>query len=541
LITADRAHDVGNALAPWLATAGFGSPSSIPHPLGSGMVRLVIIPIGYDGGRGVIAVASQRADFPTELDHLLLNVGVNQAAIALQEAQLLADLRATNQLKDRLLAREQAARSAAAQAAQIAQQRARQLRELANASLAIKAALSLDIVLQIIAEQAQAIIGAHQAVASITVDDNSAKAITIVVLSDKYDAWRNYNAKPDGSGIYSMIGRTNLPARMTQAELEAHHAWRNYSLEAGKHPPLRGLLAAPLIERSDRNIGLLQLSDKYAGEFTADDEAVLVQLAELASVAIENARLYNKAQEAIHVRDQFLTIASHELKTPLTSLLGQAQLLERRAKREDTFTDRDQRTVQVIVEQAYRLNTMIMTLLDISRIETGQLSIDSSPLNLSVLVRRVVVEVQPTLDRHTVECVAPNIPLMIEGDALRLEQVIQNLVQNAIKYSPAGGTVHVQLEQRGTLACMAVQDEGIGIPLAALPQLFQRFYRAKNVDEQHISGMGIGLYIVEEIVSLHGGTVDVQSTEGKGSIFTICLPLLEESIVSPVPPDGEHA
>ncbi len=121
LITADRAHDVGNALAPWLTTAGFDSPSSIPHPLGSGMVWLVIIPIGYDGGRGVVAVASQRADFPTELDHLLLNVGVNQAAIALQEAQLLADLRATNQLKDRLLAREQAARSEAAQAAQIAQ------------------------------------------------------------------------------------------------------------------------------------------------------------------------------------------------------------------------------------------------------------------------------------------------------------------------------------------------------------------------------------------------------------------------------------
>ncbi len=184
---------------------------------------------------------------------------------------------------------------------------------------------------------------------------------------------------------------------------------------------------------------------------------------------------------------------------------------------------------------------MIMTLLDISRIETGQLSIDRAPLNLSVLVRPVVVEVQPTLDRHTVECVAPNIPLMIEGDALRLEQVIQNLVQNAMKYSPAGGTVHVQLEQRGIQACMAVQDEGIGIPLAALPQLFQRFYRAKNVEEQHISGMGIGLYIVEEIVSLHGGTVDVQSTEGKGSTFTICLPLLEQSLVSPVPPDGEHA
>jgi signal transduction histidine kinase len=119
-----------------------------------------------------------------------------------------------------------------------------------------------------------------------------------------------------------------------------------------------------------------------------------------------------------------------------------------------------------------------------------------------------------------------------------LEQVIQNLVQNAIKYSPTGGSVRVQLEQRGTLACMAVHDQGIGIPSAALPQLFQRFYRAKNADDQHISGMGIGLSIVEEIVSLHGGTVEVQSTEGQGSTFTICLPLLEQSILPPVRSDG---
>jgi signal transduction histidine kinase len=105
--------------------------------------------------------------------------------------------------------------------------------------------------------------------------------------------------------------------------------------------------------------------------------------------------------------------------------------------------------------------------------------------------------------------------------------VIQNLIQNAIKYSPSGGRVTVQVERQAANACIRVSDQGIGIPAAALPQLFRRFYRAPNADSQHISGMGIGLYVVKEIVELHGGTVEVASQESQGSTFTISLPLLK--------------
>jgi signal transduction histidine kinase len=136
--------------------------------------------------------------------------------------------------------------------------------------------------------------------------------------------------------------------------------------------------------------------------------------------------------------------------------------------------------------------------------------------------------VQPTLTQHTLTCSDPGVGLIINGDALRLEQVLQNLVQNAIKYSPAGGAVAVQVEQRGQMVCVAVADQGIGIPQDALPNLFRRFYRAKNVEEQHIDGMGIGLHVVKEIVTLHGGEVTVASSEGQGSTFTVCLPLAEE-------------
>jgi PAS domain S-box-containing protein len=236
-----------------------------------------------------------------------------------------------------------------------------------------------------------------------------------------------------------------------------------------------------------------------------------------------------EALEAVRIRDVFLSVASHELKTPLTSLLGQAQLLVRRAQRDGNLREREMHSIQVIATQASRLNKMILALLDVSRLETGQLSIERAPLDLGALAQQVVAEVQPTLEKHIVTYHGPDEPVIIEGDVLRLEQVLQNLVQNAIKYSVQGGQVTLQVILCETTAGVAVTDEGIGIPQEALPQLFGRFYRASNAEAEYIAGMGIGLFVVKEIVSMHGGTVEVVSTEGKGSTFTIWLPVHERS------------
>lgn len=173
---------------------------------------------------------------------------------------------------------------------------------------------------------------------------------------------------------------------------------------------------------------------------------------------------------------------------------------------------------------------MIASLLDVSRISMGKLSIERAPVDLGALVRRVIAETQPTAELHRLVSRLPEDRLVIIGDELRLEQVIQNLISNAVKYSPHGGPVTVQLEQRDWYAWVSVTDQGIGIPRASLARLFQRFYRAENADQRRISGMGIGLYVVKEIVDLHGGTVGVTSTEGEGSTFTVCLPLLEETL-----------
>jgi signal transduction histidine kinase len=243
-------------------------------------------------------------------------------------------------------------------------------------------------------------------------------------------------------------------------------------------------------------------------------------------IAIQNAQLYESAQQAISVRDQFLTIAAHELKTPLTALLGQAQLLLRRAERASTLSERDQRSLATVAGQASRLNRMIAALFDVSRLEHGQLPIARAPLELTEFVRQVVDELQPALAPRELRYAAPATPLLVSGDIVRLEQVVQNLITNAVKYDSSGAPVQIKLERRGDLACVAVIDQGIGIPPAAMPHIFQRFYRAPNAEDLRSGGFGIGLSIVREIVTLHGGTIDVESVEGQGSTFTVALPLL---------------
>ena len=314
------------------------------------------------------------------------------------------------------------------------------------------------------------------------------------------------------------------------------------SLEAltDRYPHLAAMLesidhtsvAAIPLSVNGRAMGVLGLSFTAFRSFSADDHTFLLTLARQCALALERARLYaaeraarSEAEEAIRVRDTFLSIASHELKNPLTSLLGNAQLLQRRAARAEPQSARDQHTIAVIVDQAGRLNKLLTTLLDVSQMETGQLSIERSLLDLCGLAQRVVTDLRPTLTQHTLTTYMPEVPLIIDGDSLRLEQVLHNLLQNAIKYSPDGGLITVAVEQRAHMVCVAVTDQGIGIPPSALPRLFERFYCAAQVDTGGIGGLGIGLYVVKEILTLHGGTITVTSTEGIGSIFMIGLPL----------------
>lgn len=289
--------------------------------------------------------------------------------------------------------------------------------------------------------------------------------------------------------------------------------------------------AADYLVKGRIDAQLLERAIQYAIERKRAEEARIQLIRE------QSARA--EAEAAVRMRDQFLSIAAHELKTPLTSLLGNVQLLQRRAGRNDALDERNRRMLNVIYNQTVRLNRMIEALLDISRLETGQLTIARELLDINALVRRVAAEIEPSLDQHTLDVHGPAQPLLIIGDELRLEQVLQNLIQNGVKYSPHGGPITVAVTHEATHVQIAVTDRGIGIPREALGKLFTRFYRAPNANQHQIHGMGVGLFVVAEIVRLHGGRIEVTSCENQGSTFTITLPLAEQTLITN--PSAEHA
>ena len=341
-----------------------------------------------------------------------------------------------------------------------------------------------------------------------------------------------YSLQPGGQHIVPQVLRTKqaefYPA--VPDDLLAETARDEQHLRLLRTLGFTSYMCVPMTARG-RTLGTITLVTADSGRhFDTADLSVAEELGVRAALAIDNARLYRETRDAVRARDQFLSIASHELKTPITSLIGYADLLLRRAQRDGQMPERDQRAVRIISDQASRLNRLIAALLDLSRIETGQLSIERGEVALSALVDRLVRETQATLQtHHQLVWDLPAESLTISGDELRIEQVVQNLIQNAIKYSPAGGTITVRLGRDGEWAQLIVSDEGIGIPEHALPNLFKRFYRAPNTDEHHISGMGVGLFVVREIVQLHGGDIHVESIEGKGTTVTLLLPVMSST------------
>ena len=435
------------------------------------------------------------------------------------------------------------------------QQYSRQLHGLTQAALAINATLSVEEVVQVITEQAYQIIGAHQSVTSLSIDQNWAQAINAVYLSDKYAQWRDYDEKPDGSGIYACVCHLNRSMRMTQAELEADPRWKGFGEAGDRHPPMGGWLVAPLVGRDGRNIGLIQLSDKYEGEFTEEDEAILVQLAQMASVAVENTRLYQaqqlartQAESANRIKDEFLAVLSHELRSPLNPILGWARLLQTRQ-----FDEAGTQRALETIERNARLQTQLIDdLLDVSRILRGKMVLNICPVNLVTVLDAALETVCLAAEAKGIairKVIADDLGL-VSGDAGRLQQIAWNLLSNAVKFTPNGGQIEVRLESVGNgkwgemgeganhsslpapysppYAQIQVRDTGKGIAADFLPHVFEYFRQEDGTITRSFGGLGLGLAIVRYLTELHGGTVKAASAgEGLGATFTVLLPSLK--------------
>jgi signal transduction histidine kinase len=223
-------------------------------------------------------------------------------------------------------------------------------------------------------------------------------------------------------------------------------------------------------------------------------------------------------------RHDFLTVAAHELRTPLTPLSMYLQSMERRAAQKLPV---EEEMLAKARRQVARLAKLVEDLLDVSRMESKRAQLFLARVSLDELAAQVVADFRAHARTHELVFHRSQTGAVVMADRPRLEQVLVNLLQNAIKYSPAGGVVEVRVEARGKEARLSVKDSGIGVPPEEQAKLFQRFFRAGNASSRNFSGLGIGLYVSREIIQRHGGSFEVTSEVGKGSTFTFLIPLAE--------------
>ena len=301
----------------------------------------------------------------------------------------------------------------------------------------------------------------------------------------------------------------------------------------------RALLAAPITAGSQR-LGVLTVYAPRPPIFAEDDLSLIQLLADQAAVVLESRALIDEAsrvqarEEVARLKEDFLSAAAHDLKTPLTTLVGQLQLLERRALRLPD-APADLAGIQRAAGEAGRLRTLVLELLDAARAEQGGLVGIREPVDLVAIAQEVCRRYDST--RHPCRMEAPA-PVVGDYDPVRMQQLLENLVENAVKYSPEGGPIETRVWAEAGWNHVAVADQGIGIPADDLPHVFERFHRGTNVDDRRFAGMGLGLYICRGIVEQHGGRLTVGPSTPRGTTFHIALPV---DIAAAVPVGAAHA
>ena len=276
-------------------------------------------------------------------------------------------------------------------------------------------------------------------------------------------------------------------------------------------------LSVPVLSKTGVVVGTLLLGHKEASGFTTEHEDIVLAIASQASIALENARLFEEVKVLSTKKDEFIGMASHELKTPLTSMFGYLQILLRMQTDEKSSG-----FVKKIIHQTRKLLALVNDILDISKIEAGKLQFTYEKFNISKLLLEIAELIQLSSPKHTITINQDLPELCINGDRNRIEQLIINLLTNAVKYSPKANAVNILVEDLGDKVQVGVRDYGIGIPAEKVVDIFSRFYTVDGVNSG-LTGLGIGLYLSKEIVDRHHGKIWAETEEGKGSTFWFLL------------------
>ncbi len=422
--------------------------------------------------------------------------------------------------------------------------RAAIVREIDETAADAYQAATFEEALHELARYARLMIGAHQSALSYVPDGDFRTAIHTHSFSKKYERYNTYDVMPTGEGIWGCVVEQKSPMRMTQEELVSHPRWKNFGgLKDGRgleHPAMRGWLVVPILRQNGGFVGVLQLSDKFKGDFTAKDEALLMRLGkvisptfdlqyvnqELARRTDELALSRDAAEAANEAKSAFLANVSHELRTPLGAIMGMAELLH-----DADLTPPQHDNLRMLEASADSLLAIINDLLDFSKIDAGKLDLERKELRLRDSVGDTLKAYATRAHGKGLELacdVAADVPDALVGDWLRVRQILANLLTNAIKFTRDGEVVVRVRRERvaGDEAVLrfSVSDTGIGIPEAKHQAVFEPFVQADSSTTRRYGGTGLGLSIASRLVSMMGGRMWMKSAPGQGSTFHFAVP-----------------
>ncbi|GAB3907099.1 PAS domain-containing sensor histidine kinase [Mucilaginibacter boryungensis] len=369
--------------------------------------------------------------------------------------------------------------------------------------------LSINEDAQAIAEQRQAMLAA--------IVDTSDDAILSKTLDGVITSWNRSAEKMFGYTANEALGQhitMIIPADRLDEELyiigkvkkgdKVDHFHTIRQCKNGKLVPI-SLTVSPMIDNNGNIIGASKIARDISEQQAAHEE---------------NARLFAEVKSLNEKKDEFIGLASHELKTPLTSINGYLQIISGMITDESAML-----FLQKTRQQVKKLNALVSDLLDVSKIEAGKLQITKEDFDINQVLTDAIELISHGNKSHTIDLTMPAGKLIVTGDAHRIEQVIINLLTNAIRYSPGTNKIHVGLTSDADEVLICIKDYGMGIPQDKQQDIFTRFYRV-NDENSTISGLGIGLFLSKEIIIQHGGRIWADSEPGKGSTFFISLPKL---------------
>lgn len=450
----------------------------------------VVTPIGITGEHGVIVTVVSRQHFPTDIHRLLLNVGANQATVALLAGKARDEERIADTLQ--------------------------------RVGSAVAAEFDLEKVVQAVTDEATAQTGANFGAFFYNVVNPAGESYMLYTLAGASRETFSRFPMPRNTAIFGPTFEGSAVVRLPDVTADPRfgHNVPYHGMPPG-HLPVRSYLAVPVVSRTNKVLGGLFLGHQDVGVFTERHERLVIGLAAWAALAMDNGSLYAEAQRANMAKDHFLATLSHELRTPLNAIVGWLSMLRRPEVMSSAGLPKAWAAIDRNTEA---LTGLIEDLLDLSRIATGKIRLAEAEVDVNDVARDSVRTMELKFEEKQVGLsvdLYPE-PCRVRGDAARLRQVVVNLLSNAVKFTAAGGYVRVAVTCKDQSAVLVVSDNGIGIHPDFLPHVFQPFRQGES---NASTGLGLGLGIVKNLVELHGGTVTAESAGvGGGSSFTVTLP-----------------